>query len=290
MALRGVEARLARVWFVALGSAVAGCGGSTHAGVQDSGTDASLADGASSADGAAMPENGDATPTPDDAGTPDGALLVDDESSSIGRISLANGSSWYTYPLPGEGTIAPTPGTTFFFTPTTGPGFSSAACISATGITGFGAGMGFGFQLPTTDGTQVPFDASRFSGLSFYAMSPDAPDVVVTFSDIGTYSYAPGATCAGGADAGPFPDGGYPVPPCGDSPQAAVALSSAWQKVTLSFAKVSAFPISGYYSPTSVDPSGLFYLTFGLSNPNARIDGGAPLAFHICVAQIYLLP
>jgi hypothetical protein len=114
--------------------------------------------------------------------------------------------------------------------------------------------------------------------------------MLVTFADIGTYPYAPGATCAGGADAGPLPDGGYPAPPCGDSPQAAVPLTPSWQQVTLAFAGVSAFADPTYYAPRSVEASGLFFLTFGLNNPNARIDGGAPLSFHICVAQIYLLP
>ena len=162
--------------------------------------------------------------------------------------------------------------------------------MSAAGIRGFGAGMGFPFQLLGADGVSQPFDATAFTKISFYAMSPNAPEVLATFADIGTYPFAPGATCAGGADAGPLPDGGYPVPPCGNSPQAAVPLSPNWQQVTLTLSNVSSFVSTGFYSPRSVDSSGLFYLTFGLDNPNARVDGGAPLAFHLCIAQIYLLP
>jgi hypothetical protein len=276
--------------FSALGCVAVACGGASSADhaprVDASGDVATVpADaGANDADGAAVG-------TPDGA-LPEGALLVDDESSSTGQISLANGGYWYTYPYPlsGGSVIAPTPGTPFFFTPETGVGFSHAACVTATGITGFGAGMGFAFQLAASNGMSPPFDASAYSRISFYAMSPDAPAMQVTFADIGTYPYAPGATCAGGADAGPLPDGGYPTPPCGDSPQAAVPLTASWQQVTLAFAGVSAFASTTFYAPKSVDPSGLFYLTLGLNNPNARIDGGAPLSFHICVAQIYLLP
>jgi hypothetical protein len=217
-----------------------------------------------------------------------GSLLVDDQSSSVGEISLPNGGYWYTFPLNSGGTIAPPQRGVFAFTSVDAGGFSRAACVSASAITGYGAGAGFAFQLSMTNGPPPPYDASAYSGVSFYAMSPDAPEMLVTFSDVDTYPFWPGATCAGGADAGPLPDGGYATPPCGHDPEAAVILTPDWQQVNLTFANVSAFKSPAFYSPSSVNTRGLFFMDFVVNNPNFGVDGGAPVSFRFCVAQIYL--
>jgi hypothetical protein len=251
---------------------------------------------AASASDAGMPgvDSSQATDADVDAGADGqpaaGSLLVDDQSNTLGEISLPNGGYWYTYPFISTGTITPAPGSIFFFTPVDGGTFSRAACVSASGITTFGAGAGFAFQLTMADGSQPPYDASAYSHISFFAMSPDSPDMIVSFADIDTWQRWPGATCAGGADAGPVPDGGYPVPPCGHYAQAAVPLSPTWQQVTLAFAEVGGLKTPGFYVPSSVNSRGLFYVVFGESNPNYQVDGGAPLSFHLCVAQIYLAP
>jgi hypothetical protein len=252
---------------------------------------------ATASDDAGSPAADGSQPAPIDAGAagldgqlPLGSLLVDDQSNSLGEISLPNGGYWYTYPVVTAGTITPTPKSVFFFTPVDAGSFSRAACVTASDITTFGAGSGFAFQLSMPDGALSPFDASAYSHVSFYAMSSDSPDMIVSFADINTLPQWPGATCAGGADAGPVPDGGYPMPPCGHYPQAAVALSPTWQQVNLAFANVSGFKAPGFYVPAAVNSGGLLYMIFGETNPNYRVDGRGPLSFHICVAQIYLTP
>jgi hypothetical protein len=248
------------------------CGGSPSSASGDSGTDASQ--------------------TSTDAGS-DGAqaiapLLVDDESKSTGEISLPNGGTWYTFPLGAP--VTPVPGDPFFFTMVDAGTFSSAACFSGSDVTGFGAGAGIELQLPLPDGALVAYDAGAYSRLTFYAMSPDLAEMLVSIVDEQTDNFWPGATCAGGADAGPVPDGGYPQPPCGNPSRAAVPLASTWQQVSLSFANLSAFNSPGFYAPTRVAQTGLLFVTFRANNPNFGIDGGAPLSFHICVAEVYLAP
>jgi hypothetical protein len=270
----------------ALAAAVVACGSTAST----SPADASAADAADSP--SAMSDARDSESATSDGGPEGqpsaGSLLVDDQSNSVGRISLPNGGYWFTFPLNSGGTIAPPPRGLFGFTSVDAGGFSRAACVSASAITGFGAGAEFAFQLAMTNGPPPPYDASAYSGVSFYAMSPDAPEMLVGFSDIDTYPLWPGATCAGGADAGTLPDGGYAVPPCGHDPEAVVLLTPDWQRVNLTFANVSAPKSPPFFSPSSVNTRGLFFMSFVVNNLNFGVDGGAPVSFHFCVAQIYL--
>lgn len=234
--------------------------------------------------------NADAQATSADAGNADAhvpvpTLLIDNQSSPIGEISLANGGYWTTFGL--TGTITPPPEDPFFFTAVDAGSFSSAACFSASGVTGLSAGAAFGFQLDAADGGITPYDASAYSGISFYAMSPDATELVVNFQDTDTDVLWPGARCAGGADAGPVPPGGYPAPPCGDGPSVVVPLTADWQQHSLAFAMFAGAPGGGFYAPVSPDEQGLILTGFQVDNPNADVDGGVPLSFHVCVAQIY---
>ena len=238
-------------------------------------------------DGGAARIDGSAGPGQD--GGP--SVLVDDESSSLGKISLANGGYWYTYLSTGSpGTVTPTPGDPFYFTPLSAGPFSHAACFSGSGITGFHGGAGFAFQALTSSGALAAYDASAYSSISFYAMSPDTAEMTVFLAATDTDLYWPGATCAGGADAGPVPLGGYSVPPCGNPAGAIVPLTATWQRVSLAFANVSAYPSAGYYDPASVDSKALRFMDFQVENPNRAVDGGAPLSFQVCVAQVALDP
>jgi hypothetical protein len=213
-------------------------------------------------------------------------LLIDNESSSIGEIGLANGGFWGTFVSP-PGTVTPTPGDPFFFTADDAGSFSSAACFSGSGITGQAAGARFRFQTNAADGGLTPYDASAYAGVSFYAMSPDTTELVVFFQDTDTYELWPGATCAGGADAGPVPPSGYPNPPCGDAPEVLVPLTANWQLHSFAFGAFTSPSIGGYYVPASLDEQGLITMEFQIDNPNQSVDGGPPLSFHVCVAQIY---
>jgi hypothetical protein len=224
---------------------------------------------------------------PPDGGSPIAPLVVDDQSSSLGEISLPDGGYWYTFPLGAN--VTPTPNTSFYFTAVDGGTFSSAACFGGTDVGGFGAGAGFAYQLDAPDGGFVAFDGRPYTRITFYAMSPDTAQMNVGFADTQTFTGWPGAACAGGSDAGPIPDGGYPQPPCGDTAQAAIPLAPSWQKVDLSFSRIQGYNLAGYYVPKDVDPSGLLFTTFDVTNPTFRVDGGT-LTFHVCVAQIELAP
>jgi hypothetical protein len=117
-------------------------------------------------------------------------------------------------------------------------------------------------------------------------MSPDTPELTVYFEDTNTDRFWPGATCAGGAEAGPVPAAGYPDPPCQDGPAAVVPLSPGWQRQSLPFSGVASSPGGGYYAPSSLDPQGLLFMGFQVENPSRGLPG-PPLSFQVCVAQIY---
>jgi hypothetical protein len=112
--------------------------------------------------------------------------------------------------------------------------------------------------------------------------------MIVFFQDTNTDQHWPGATCAGGADAGPVPAGGYPSPPCSNAPSAAISVTSTWEQKTIPFAGLTGFPTPGYYDPSSLNEQGVIAVDFQVENQNAATDGGPPLSFSFCVAQIYL--
>jgi hypothetical protein len=224
------------------------------------------------------------------AGTAGAPLLVDDQSSLSGRISLPNGGAWDTFPFGTTATIVPPPNDPFVFSQVDAGSFSNAACMTASGITGYGAGEAFTFQIDPATGGRAPYNASAYSGVSFYAMSPDTPEMEVYFWDTDKYEFWPGATCAGGADAGPVPAAGYPQPPCGDPAQAYLQLSPSWTQIHILWSQLQAAPGGGYYVEPSLDVNGLLIMGFQIPNPNRNVDGGAPLSFTLCIAQIYLTP
>jgi hypothetical protein len=209
-----------------------------------------------------------------------GALLIDDESSFTGEISLTNGGYWGTF---GTGSITPPPGDPFLFTTVDAGAISRAACFSGSDVTSSIAGADFRLQFEAADGSPIPYDASAYSGVSFYVMSPDTSEVAVYFQDTNTDRFWPGATCAGGASAGPVPDGGYPEPPCGDGALALVPLNASWQQRTLAFTNISSSPGNGYYAPPSLDAQGLITMGFQVYAPVP----GASFSFSVCVAEIY---
>jgi hypothetical protein len=214
------------------------------------------------------------------------STLVDDQSNLDGVIRLPNGGSWFSYGSTG-GTVTPAPGGPFPFASVDAGSFSRAACVSGTGITGPFGGEGFRFQADADDGGIVPYDVSPYTGISFYVMSPDATAMIVFLQDTDTDQHWPGATCAGGADAGPVPAGGYPSPPCSDAPSAVISVSSAWEQKTIPFAGLTGFPTAGYYDPSSLNEHGVIAADFQVENANAANDAGPPLSFSFCVAQIY---
>jgi len=235
---------------------------------------------------ASAPSSNGSSSDASDARAATTGLLIDDQSSNLGEISLPNGGDWFTFGT--TGTITPPVGGPFVFSSVDAGLFSRAACFSGSGITGPGPVAGFAFQLAADDGGPADFDASAYSGISFYIMSPDTTEVLTFLIDIDTDEFWPGATCAG-PDAGPVPPGGYPTPPCGDDPAAIVPVTPSWQQVNVMFASTG-YPNPGYYDPPSVSAQGLIYMDFEVNNPDQFVDGGLPLSFHVCVAQIYFTP
>jgi hypothetical protein len=129
------------------------------------------------------------------SGTIPAGLVIDNQSNTGGEISRippagsgAHPGTWFSYVANGAPLTQVTPpqGSSPFpfqpispaVTPAGGPTISIAACLNSTGFQGYSVGDGFHFEaeLPADAGdggiaTPITFDASAYSGISFWAIS-----------------------------------------------------------------------------------------------------------------------
>jgi hypothetical protein len=297
-------------WAVAVcaASAATGCSDNTTSGAvaTDSGVDHSVAVAEEGDGGAAPSSDGQAGGD----GPADGAtLLIDDFSASVGtQIALDAGfppgaqpGVWYNYD-DGTGTMVP-PVHEFAFSPlgvTVGDAgtFAKGACESGSGYVGYGAGWGMTFAMEPSDAgpdagsLHVPYDASRWSGISFWAAivaDSGVETVTVGIPDIDTYSDYPGSTCL----AAP-PDASTCVGPCqcDNNFGREITLTTTWLQYQLDFAAtapnaVTQDPYWGYQVSSGFNPSKIFALQFQVDGPDMPDGGAKPVSFPtICVAQI----
>jgi hypothetical protein len=231
-----------------------------------------------------------------DSGASNPALQLDNESASPGT-SLTPGSAlkaliptgdkigtWYEYGSDGSqgttgivGTLTPNP---FAFTKLDAGQFSTAACISSPGYTGFSAGIGLNFATADVDSSAPPtenVDLSSFTGITFWAMSTASTSVRVKFPDDQTDSGDPNAACQS-KDAGTTAQQG-----CDSAFYFAEAFTPTWTQYTVSFSLLSQDPNFGAQF-AAFDQKNVRQLQF--EDEGATIvDGGAP-AFQFCIGPI----
>jgi hypothetical protein len=186
---------------------------------------------------------------------------------------------WYSYGwnqaagqalVPAEGMFA--------FTALSAGMFARAACVSSAGYVGFSAGEGLVFA--TVDvGTNMPpeanIDLSKFTGITYWAMSKMKSAVRVQFPDEQTDGLDPNAACQSPAASGP----------CDDYFSATdQRLTSTWTQYTVAFGELFQRGFGAAFE--NFDVQNVHRLQFedeGSGSP----DGGAP-AFQFCIGPVYL--
>jgi hypothetical protein len=215
----------------------------------------------------------DSIPTPDDAG-PAARIKI--------PVTQGRSGDWFTYDDgTGGGVISPGTGPGFHYTTIMppratdggGPTITSAACVTGSGFTNWGAGMGFSFDLvPTAHGgpplALLPYDASAYTGLTFWAAAPNVAAgsvaVSVLFPDIDTFGEDPFSTC------------NLTTTKCDDDYGASVDVGSTWAQYTIRFADLTQGGW-GYAAPSFAANEVLAVLF--------QVGPDAP--FDLCVTDVY---
>jgi hypothetical protein len=197
------------------GSSTSGSGKTTTTGTSTSTGSVSSTSGSGSGSSSSS-----ASSSSTGGGTPAAANVIDDMEDSDGAILAVEGrlGYWYTY---NDTTGKQTPEAMMPFTmsapvkPRTGSKF--AAETKGSGFTDYGAGMGFDLSAMGT--TKSAYDASKYTGITFYAMAGTGGDKAlrVNVSDKNTATEA--GTCK----------------KCNDHFGASIALTEDWQQYTIKF-------------------------------------------------------
>ena len=151
---------------------------------------------------------------------PCGHGVIDTMEDGDSVICLEEGriGQWYTF-NDGTGTQMPPASTTMDATPIAGGRGAShlAMHTSGNGCTGWGDGLGLNLNTPP-DGAIAPYDASGYSGISFWARGIGMTHFVVP--EVGTAAPKDGGTC---------PEA------CADSYGTLVDLHPTWKQTKISF-------------------------------------------------------
>lgn len=172
---------------------------------------------------------------------------------------------WYTYhDATAGGTLTPMAGASFTdsaVTPalSTGDGGSStmAARMTGSGFTVYGAGMGFDLQNPGGTATKGLYDASMYSGVTFWAMGTAGGPVRFNVPDKATDMV--GGVCSGTG-----------AMQCSDDHGHSLTLTSTWQQFSFPWAQLTQ---QGYgYTEASLDTAHLVGMKFQVGNPTGSFD------------------
>ncbi|HTN83782.1 MAG TPA: hypothetical protein VL242_08855 [Sorangium sp.] len=175
------------------------------------------ASGAGGAGGAGEPDAG--------AEPPPCTTLLDDLEDGDGAIVRCKDrvGNWYTYNDGTRGgTQSPLPGRPFV---PVSPGHEPsmyAAHVAGSGFVTRGAGMGFDLNL-APGGAKLSYDASAYSGLTFWAKATAPTHIYVNFPDRNTD--LEGGVCAGSG--------------CGDHFGEGLDITTEWAQYTVMFAALS---------------------------------------------------
>ena len=199
-------------------------------------------------DGGKPPEDG-GKPPENDAEPPPCTALLDDLEDGDGTILQCQGRSggWYTYNDGSRGgTQTPEPGRAFVPV-SPGQGTSQhAAHVAGNGFTSRGAGMGFDLNF-TPGGEKSTYDASAYSGLSFWAKAQPgtATHIYINFPDRDTE--IEGGVCQGTG--------------CGDHYGKGIDITNEWAQYTVKFEVLDTDGI-GMPVPAGFDAAHVFSVEF----------------------------
>jgi hypothetical protein len=187
-----------------------------------------------------------------------GEGMIDNTEDGDAQIATVAGRSgyWYTFIDEQGSDIVPTPGTrggVFEMTEGGADGTQFAARASGTvadGVDPF-AGVGFNFTDPKS-----PFDASRYSGITFFAKrGPGSTrEVRIKLPDINTEP--DGEVCAG----------------CYNDFARDIELTNEWTRYTIPFPYFKQLEPWGDPIMGEVDASQLFSVQFHVKDPGADFD------------------
>jgi hypothetical protein len=257
-------------------SGSSGSGGSTSGGASSGGFSASSSGGSSSSGGpASSGGSGSGSGSsgngfqPDAEPCPSPSAPIDDMENGMGTIFKICGriGFWYTYhDSTAGGTLTPMAMATFTdsaVTPARPIGDSGTSAMAArmtgNGFTIYGAGMGFDLQNPGGQSTKGLYDASMYSGVTFWAKGSVSGTGVVRFNVPDKATDPVGGVCSGtGASQ------------CSDDHGHTLTLTSSWQQYSFTWAQLTQ---QGFgYTEASLDTAHLVGMKFQVGNPTGSFD------------------
>jgi hypothetical protein len=182
-------------------------------------------------------------------------LLIDDLADGDGQIALRDGRNglWFTMADGAEGTLWPTP-SAFQTVLGSGPRGGYAARMYGSGFTSWGAALGLSFSQALTG--PCAYDASGFSGITFWARSATPAIIRVNLATVGTQGTRDGGACAG---------------TCSNDFGTPIALATVWQKYTIAFTDLSQRNHGSDAATAGFDPTQLTQLQF-VADPGKAFD------------------
>lgn len=232
-------------------AAAAGCDeGSSGSGKGGDGTGGS--DGGSGASDTTSSSNGGTggSSSTSSGGSSAKLSMIDDMEDGDGSILAADGrkGAWYTYnDETAAATQDPAVGLPFEMTPINPPRGQSAFAANTKGSGFMTWGSGFGFDLSNDGTAKAAYDASKYSGISFWAR-------------IG--AGATGSVRLNIGDKNTTPEGGVCDPAaCSDDFGKDIVLTADWQKFDIKFAEMTQVGWSMVLLP-EIQKSALFAVHF----------------------------
>ncbi|MGO9835288.1 MAG: hypothetical protein ACLP1X_13830 [Polyangiaceae bacterium] len=196
--------------------------------------------------------------------------LIDDMTGTGGAIITCGGRMgfWYTYDDGTAGaTLTPPAMASFPYTaiaqpgpagtgPDGGPG-TMAAMMMGMGFTSYGAGMGFDLSNAGGTATKGTYNASAYSGVTFWAMG--AAGGVVRFNVPDKDTDPSGGVCSGTSTS-----------QCNDHHGHTLTLTTTWQQFTFTWAELTQ---QGYgYAEANIDTAALVGMQFQVNSPTGTFD------------------
>jgi hypothetical protein len=240
---------------------VAACAVS-HANEGDGGTQPDS--GSPKPDSGLPPQDSGPPPPPPDSGGPPPTCtkpLIDDMEHADGSI-LSNCNRvgfWFTFnDATASATQTPAQGANFLpsLIPNGGRGSSlHAAHTSGSGFTVWGAGMGFDLNDQGGSSTKQTYDASSFTGFTFWVMAGQGGATSVRFNVPTKATDPAGNICT-------------PAAKCNDHFGTTVNLTTSWTQVTVNFSQLQQL---GWGTPATFQASQLYGVEFQF-DPNKTFD------------------
>jgi hypothetical protein len=179
--------------------------------------------------GSPPPSYDSGSPPPYDSGSPPpcSSALIDDMEHGDGTIIKQCGrvGAWYTYNDATNGaTQVPGAGTSFMPSPIVPPRGSSAHAARSTGngFTGWGAGMGFDLNSQGAQSQKGTYDASAYTGFTFWARSGTGTASAIRFNVPDKDTDPSGGVCS-------------PSSKCNDHYGVNLTLTDQWVQYTVKY-------------------------------------------------------